>query len=91
MSEDITRDAARAVGSYLYYALGSTTLTQLKNHGIIPKRKYEGVSRKKPDALLTYHGEVVVGHRAQGTRRVVQASGAGEGDRGQVPRRSGAV
>lgn len=59
MSEDISRLAPRAVGTYLYYELGSTTLSQLKAQGIIPKRKYEGVSRKKPDALLTFQGEVV--------------------------------
>lgn len=59
MSEDISRLAPRAVGTYLYYELGSTTLAQLKSAGIIPKRQYTGVTRRKPDALLTFQGEVV--------------------------------
>ena len=66
MSEDFAREAARAVGPYLYYSLGTTTLGQLKRHGVIPNRAYTGVSTKKPDALLTYQSEVVavIEHKA---------------------------
>jgi type I restriction enzyme M protein len=66
MSEDFTREAARAVGPYLYYSLGSTTLSQLRKLKIIPPRDYTGVAARKPDALLTYQSEVVavIEHKA---------------------------
>ncbi len=66
MSEDFIRNVARAVGPYMYYNLGSTTLAQLKRLRIIPPKDYRGVSNKKPDSLLTYQSEVmaVIEHKA---------------------------
>jgi type I restriction enzyme M protein len=65
-AEDFARDKARAVGPYIYYGLGSTTLRQLQQQGVIPARDYSGVSNRKPDALLTYQGETVavIEHKA---------------------------
>ena len=59
MSEDFIRNTARAVGSYMYYNLGTTTIRQLKHHRVIPSKNYRGVTNKKPDSLLTYQSQVV--------------------------------
>jgi len=59
MSEDFIRNTARAVGPYVYYNLGTTTISQLKRHRVIPQKDYHGVSNKKPDSLLTYQSQVV--------------------------------
>lgn len=59
MSEDFARWAPRAVGPYLYYDLGATTIRQLMSRGVIPRRQYKGVLAKKPDTILTYQSEVV--------------------------------
>ncbi len=66
MSEDFARWAPRAVGPYLYYDLGATTIRQLITHGVIPKRQYKGLTQKKPDSLLTYQSSVVavIEHKA---------------------------
>jgi type I restriction-modification system DNA methylase subunit len=66
MSEDFARWAPRAVGPYLYYDLGATTIRQLMAKHIIPKRKYEGLLSKKPDSLLLFQSTAVavVEHKA---------------------------
>ena len=43
---------------YTYYRLGSTTLDQLKDQGIVPKRNYGKIKNKKPDGLVAYHHEI---------------------------------
>jgi len=58
MSEELLQTIPQQIGKYTYFRLGSTTLEQLKNNGIIPKRNYEKVSRKKPDGLVVYQGQV---------------------------------
>ncbi len=58
MSEELLQTIPQKIGKYTYYRLGNTTIDQLKNHGIIPKKNYGKVNRKKPDGLVTYHGIV---------------------------------
>ena len=58
MSEELLQATPRQIGKYLYYRLGSTTLEQLKNHGIIPRKNYGQLKAKKPDGLVSYHGEI---------------------------------
>lgn len=59
MSEELLQTAIpRRIGKYLYHRLGNTTLDQLKKHGIIPRRNYGKLKTKKPDGLVTYHGDV---------------------------------
>ena len=58
MSEELLQTTPKTVGRYTYYKLGNTTLDQLKAHGIIPKKNYGRQKNKKPDGLVTYHGEV---------------------------------
>lgn len=52
MSEELLQTIPQQVGKYMYYRLGSTTLEQLKNSGLIPTRDYERMRLKKPDGLL---------------------------------------
>lgn len=59
MSEELQQVIPLSIGQYQYYRLGNTTLAQLRKAGIIPKRKYEGLGRKKPDGLVLQHGRVV--------------------------------
>ena len=75
MSEELQQVVPIPVGQYLYYRLGSTTIAQLRNAGIVPKRKYEGVARKKPDGLVTLHGRVVatVEYKGPGTLKSEEA------------------
>ncbi len=58
MSEELLQTIPQQIGKYTYFRLGSTTLEQLKNNGIIPMRNYNKLRRKKPDGLVTYHGKV---------------------------------
>lgn len=52
MSEELLQTIPQTVGTYTYYRLGSTTLDQLKNAGLIPQRNYGKNRLKKPDGLL---------------------------------------
>jgi len=58
MSEELLQTVPLQIGKYTYYRLGSTTLNQLRNNGIIPKKNYRNVRTKKPDGLVVYHGSV---------------------------------
>lgn len=58
MSEELIQATPQKIGKYTYYRLGSTTLDQLKNNGIVPKQNYGKLRTKKPDGLVTYHDTV---------------------------------
>ena len=58
MSEDLLQTTPKMIGRYAYLRLGNTTLNQLKNLGIVPKKNYREIGRKKPDGLVTYHGDI---------------------------------
>ena len=58
MSEELLQTIPQKVGKYTYYRLGSTTLRQLKNNGIIPRRDYGDLEPKKPDGLVIYQSKV---------------------------------
>ena len=58
MSEELLQTIPQQVGKYTYYRIGSTTLEQLKNNGIIPLKNYQDLKVKKPDGLIVYHGSV---------------------------------
>ena len=59
MSEELLQTIPQQIGKYTYYRLGSTTLKQLMSNGIIPKKGYGKILRKKPDGLVAYHGKIV--------------------------------
>lgn len=59
MSEELLQTVPQQIGKYTYYRLGSTTLAQLRNSGIIPKKDYNKILRKKPDGLVVYHGRII--------------------------------
>lgn len=54
MSEELLQTIPQKIGRYDYYKLGATTLNQLKNHGLIPKKDYGALRLKKPDGLVLY-------------------------------------
>ena len=58
MSEELLQTTPQQLGKFTYYRLGSTTLEQLKNHGVIPHMDYGNLKTKKPDGLLLCHGTV---------------------------------
>lgn len=58
MSEELLQTLPQQIGKYTYYRLGSTSLAQLRNNGIIPKKSYQKLERKKPDGLVVYHGQI---------------------------------
>jgi len=58
MSEELLQTVPQQIGRYTYYRLGSTTLNQLRNNGIIPKKSYDKLEIKKPDGLVVYHGTI---------------------------------
>ena len=58
MSEELLQTIPQQLGKYTYYRLGSTTLEQLKNHGVIPAKDYGDLKAKKPDGLLLCQGSV---------------------------------
>lgn len=58
MSEELLQTIPQQIGKYTYYRLGATTLEQLRNNGIIPKRDYQKLKAKKPDGLVLYHGDI---------------------------------
>ncbi len=57
-SEQLLQVVPQKIGKYLYYRLGETTINQLKNAGLIPKKDYGGLLKKKPDGIILYHNEV---------------------------------
>jgi type I restriction enzyme M protein len=59
MSEELIQTIPQQIGKFTYYKLGNTTINQLVKHGLLPKRKYTGVTNKKPDGLVFYQNSVV--------------------------------
>jgi type I restriction-modification system DNA methylase subunit len=55
LSEELLQTIPQKIGKYTYYSIGSTTLNQLKTNGIIPKKNYGKLAKKKPDGLVLYH------------------------------------
>lgn len=58
MSEELLQTIPQKIGRFTYYKLGSSTLSQLVDHGIIPKKNYGALKSKKPDGLVTYQGKI---------------------------------
>ena len=58
MSEDLLQTTPKRIGRYNYYRLGNTTLNQLKRSGMVPKKNYGRIGRKKPDGLIYYHRDI---------------------------------
>ncbi len=59
MSEELLQTVPHQIGKYTYYRLGNTTLGQLRDNGIIPKKDYSQILSKKPDGLVVYHGKII--------------------------------
>ena len=49
MSEELIQTIPQQIGKFTYYKLGNTTIRQLVNNGLLPKKRYTGVTNKKPD------------------------------------------
>ncbi len=47
------------IGKYSYYNIGSTTIKQLKESGIIVNKAYKGIERRKPDGLIVFNKKVI--------------------------------
>lgn len=58
MSEELLQTIPQSIGKYSYYKLGETTIKQLMESGLIPKRPYKGLLRKKPDGLVFFQNRV---------------------------------
>lgn len=52
-------DNPERMKEWCYYNIGSTTVNQLACAGIIPKRDYSKLTKKKPDAIITNGNSVV--------------------------------
>jgi type I restriction-modification system DNA methylase subunit len=48
------------IGEWAFYNIGSTTINALKNHGIIPKKDYKDIERRKPDGIIVRDKKVIV-------------------------------
>ena len=59
MSEELQQVIPVSIGPYEYYRLGNTTLGQLRKAGIIPKKHYASIGRKKPDGLVIHQGRII--------------------------------
>jgi hypothetical protein len=58
MSEELLQTIPQQIGKYTYYKLGNTTLSQLRDKGLIPKKKYDNLEAKRPDGLVVHHGQI---------------------------------
>ena len=58
MSEELLQTIPQAIGKYTYLKLGETTIKQLMESGIIPKREYKGILKKKPDGLVSFQKKI---------------------------------
>lgn len=58
MSEELLHTIPQSIGKYIYYSLGETTVKQLMENNLIPKRAYTGILRKKPDGIVFYQKSV---------------------------------
>ncbi|MDR2651697.1 MAG: hypothetical protein LBC68_05225, partial [Prevotellaceae bacterium] len=47
------------IGKWDFRNIGNTTLSALKNAGIIPKKDYKNFERRKPDGIITSKKEVI--------------------------------
>ncbi|MCY4557869.1 MAG: N-6 DNA methylase [Chloroflexi bacterium] len=56
MSEELLQTVPHPLGRYRYYRLGSTTLRQLKQAGLVKAPIPAYLLSKKPDGLITLHG-----------------------------------
>ena len=56
MSEELIQVAAKPLGRYLYYKIGSSTLSQLKRRKVIKGKFPRDISSKKPDGLVVLPG-----------------------------------
>ena len=56
MGEELIQISPNPLGRYLYYRIGSTTLSQLKKEKIIKGRIPRSISQKKPDGLIVLTG-----------------------------------
>ena len=54
MSEELLQTIPQKVGKYTYYRLGSSTLSQLKNHGLIKKKDYSTIEQNVLMVLSPY-------------------------------------
>lgn len=59
MSEELIQTIPQQIGKFTYYKLGNTTIRQLMNNGLIPKKRYTGVLNKKPDGLVFYQNKAI--------------------------------
>ncbi|MFH0897319.1 MAG: N-6 DNA methylase, partial [Candidatus Bathyarchaeota archaeon] len=57
-SEQLLQVVPQKIGKYLYYRLGEATLNQLKDFGLIPKKDYGDLIKKKPDGIIVQYREV---------------------------------
>lgn len=58
MSEQLSQVIPIGIGKYLYYRIGETTINQLEENKLIPKRNYKEIFRKKPDGIIVCHGKI---------------------------------
>ena len=56
MSEELIQIAPKSVGRYLYYRIGSSTLSQLKKQKVIKSKFSQDIATKKPDGLIVLSG-----------------------------------
>lgn len=58
MSEELRQTIPQSIGKYTYLKLGETTIKQLMENDLIPKRSYKGLLRKKPDGIIFFQKSV---------------------------------
>lgn len=56
MSEELIQLSPKALGRYMYFRLGRTTLTQLRKNKIIKNKVSSDISIKKPDGIVVLTG-----------------------------------
>ncbi|WP_037033524.1 class I SAM-dependent DNA methyltransferase [Rahnella sp. WP5] len=56
MSEELIQLSPKSLGRYLYYRVGSSTLSQLKKNKVIKTKVNANIATKKPDGLVVLAG-----------------------------------
>ncbi|MFI2854164.1 class I SAM-dependent DNA methyltransferase [Klebsiella aerogenes] len=56
MSEELIQLSPKSLGRYLYYRVGSSTLSQLKKNKVIKTKVNADIATKKPDGLVVLAG-----------------------------------
>lgn len=56
MSEELIQLSPKPLGRYMYYRVGSTTLSQLKKHKVIKTKVSADITTKRPDGLVVLTG-----------------------------------